>query len=335
MKGEPKIAIVILNYNRFGITVDCLNSLREMDYSNYKVILVDNGSANSEGQRLREKFPEIHLIQNETNKGFAAGSNDGINLALVNSFEYVVALNNDCLVEKDWLTKLVNGLKAAGADFGSARIMCYPEKELIYSDGDSLLPYGRGAIINHSKEYNGSGETRQIFSPCGAGAIYSRECLETIRIKGNQFFDEIFFCFFEDIDLAIRLNIKAYKGVCVGDSVIYHLGGKTYGFFSDFHIFLLEKNGILCRFFNFPFILIVLGEFLSCLRITIGSFLYGVFKSIFRKMDPKPPIFQVLKMMIKARIWVIQHFHEIREDRRERKEKGFISWRIFKHFYWR
>ncbi len=73
MLQEPSIAIVILNWNGFDDTVECLQSLRQVAYANYRIILVDNGSSHNEGGEIERLFPEIHLIANEANRGFAGG----------------------------------------------------------------------------------------------------------------------------------------------------------------------------------------------------------------------------------------------------------------------
>ncbi len=101
------------------------------------------------------------------------GCNDGINWAVQAGFEYIITLNNDCLVDRNWLGNLIAGLKKAGADYASARIMYYPETDLICSDGDGLLPDGTGYIVNPLQQFQGPGEIRPIFSACGAGAIFS------------------------------------------------------------------------------------------------------------------------------------------------------------------
>ncbi len=161
MTQQPSVAIIILNWNGFDDTVECLQSLRKLTYAKYELVLVDNGSANHEGGKIKELYPEIHLIGNESNRGFAGGCNDGINWAMENGFPYIVLLNNDCLVEKDWLQNLVFGLVASHADFASSRIMYYPETDLICSDGDVLLPDGSGVSMNAHRRYRGGGGNKE------------------------------------------------------------------------------------------------------------------------------------------------------------------------------
>lgn len=75
---DPSVAIILVNWNGYAFTVDCLESLRKIDFPDFKIILVDNASQNNEGALLKSKFPEIDLIENDTNLGFAGGNNVGI-----------------------------------------------------------------------------------------------------------------------------------------------------------------------------------------------------------------------------------------------------------------
>ena len=173
MEEEPSIVIIVLNWNGFDDTVACLESLRRLDYTNVKTVLVDNGSDNDEGRRLAGLFPEVHLLANSHNRGFAGGNNDGIQWAMNRGCDFIVNLNNDCLVEPNWLTELAGAVLRSGADFASSRIMCYPQTELICSDADGLLPDGSGFVQRGMQRWDGRRETFSIVSACGAASMYS------------------------------------------------------------------------------------------------------------------------------------------------------------------
>jgi GT2 family glycosyltransferase len=356
MNLEPSVAIVILNWNGLDDTLECLDSLRQLRYGRRRIILVDNGSANNEGKSIAALYPEICLIANETNRGFSGGCNDGINRAVAEGFDYIVTLNNDCLVEPDWLSNLVAGLMGAGADFGSSRIMYYPEMDLICSDGDGLLPDGTGYIVNPMKKFQEPGEIKPIFSACGAGAIFSSKCLDAVKLHGNQFFDELFFAYLEDIDLSARLHALSFKGVSIPDAVIYHKESKTSGARSFFKIYQSEKNRLLVELLNFPLYLILLGELYYIIRALTG-FSRALIRTFLRLTGVTPLArnvrgfffakrpgaaarpraeknFSLWHVLLKSRWWVIQNFSQIRRSRQERKSKGMISRRIWRHFCW-
>jgi GT2 family glycosyltransferase len=332
---KTKTAIIVLNWNGFSDTVECLNSLRRQKYDRFSIVLVDNASGDQEASRLKEMFPEIHLIENKVNRGFAGGNNDGMNWALAAGHEYIVNLNNDCIVEEDWLINLIEGLESSGSDFASSRIMYYPEKHLICSNGDALLLDGAGKSVNHLKPYSGEEGALEIFAACGAGSIYSARCLNDIRIKGNQFFDELYFAYYEDIDLGIRLQTKGHKGVSVPGAVVYHKGMQASGYHSFFHRFQIEKNRLLNEILNYPAWLILAGEIFHFLMLALYVIPYFFGKN---KVASRPSkglsAARAFSTMLKARIWIARNLKEVLEDRRERKARGFISARICGDFYW-
>lgn len=333
-----RTAIIILNWNGFNDTVECLESLRKMDFKGYAVILVDNGSGGKEGSKLKEMFPEIHLIQNKENRGFAGGNNDGINWALDNGFEYVVNLNNDCVVDKDWLPNLVNGLEASGCDFGSSRIMFYGDRDIIESDGGAIKLDGSVVYLNRGRRWGASAGaiSRYIFYACGAASIYSIKCLSETKIKENQYFDELFFAYYEDSDLGTRLNMKGYKGISIPAAIVYHKLWRTSEKGSDFQRFNVEKNRLLCKVLNYPFYLIVAGELVYFAMLLKGriSRLFYPGRQESGKDLPQLRSPGGAKTFFRARAWMISRAKEVLADRQERKKRGFINKRIFNLLSW-
>ncbi|MBD3426745.1 MAG: glycosyltransferase [Candidatus Omnitrophica bacterium] len=339
MDTLSSVAIVILNWNGFDDTVECLESLRDTDYGNYQIVLVDNASDNDEGARLGSMFPEVHLIQNRKNKGFAGGNNDGMNWALEKGFDYVVNLNNDTIAEKGWLKHLMRGMQTSGADFASPRIMNYPEEATIFSDGDFILPDGSGVALNRYSEYDGDTHIKLIFSACGAASVYSRKCLEEVKVEREQYFDELYFAFYEDIDMGIRLNARGFKGVCVPKAVIYHKHSRTAGRHSGLKLFHSEKNRMLNELLNYPAILVVLGELFFLVKLLVKTVALVVRSSAPGRSREGGYVenlgfTRTITEFVRARMWILGHFGRIMEKRRKRREKGFIVYSILKKFYW-
>ena len=332
MKQEPSIVIIVLNWNGFDDTVACLESLRCLDYSNVKTVLVDNGSDNEEGLRLKELFPEVHLIANSHNRGFAGGNNDGIQWAMNRGCDFIVNLNNDCLVEPDWLTNLTRTVLRTGADFASSRIMCYPQTELICSDADALSPDGSGFVLRGMQPWNGKSEPYGIVSACGAASMYSADCVRRVSITPGQFFDELYFAYFEDVDLGFRLHAKNCIGICVPDAVVYHKGQQSSTKHSFFHLFHLEKNRRLNVRLNFP------------LWMQPISPVYRIAKNIYRgkiinsenRFGKKSAQVQNSSFDIKraVREWLKNNAAAITLDRKQRKAAGLISNRAYRAITW-
>ena len=330
------VAIIILNWNGFEDTRECLQSLRQMHDTGYKVVLVDNASGNSEGMRLKQMFPEVHLIQNDSNRGFAGGNNDGIRWALQQGFDHIINLNNDCIVEPQWLGSLVSGLQTSGADFASSLITYYPETHLVCSDENMLLPDGSGLVINYCKSVQQEKRIRPIFSASGAASLYSAACLEAVKLQDNQFFDELYFAYLEDLDLGIRLNSKGFRGVCIPDAVVYHKESRASGYRSGFHIFHIEKNRILNELLNYPLWLIPIGELFYCIKTLVR-----ISRNLFFKKEKKPrdvgklKKYNPLSVIIDSRLWILRNISAIRQDRRDRKTRGLINSKIYKFFFWK
>ena len=120
---EPRVAIVVLNWNRWRLTKECLASIEHLSYSNRFVIVVDNGSTDDSVVQIQESFPETTIVRNDSNLGFAGGCNAGINRALADGAEYVFLLNNDATVEENTLRLLVGAAVRSRAAICGARVM--------------------------------------------------------------------------------------------------------------------------------------------------------------------------------------------------------------------
>lgn len=106
-----KVAFVILNYNNSQDTVECIESVQKIDYKNFEIILIDNDSTDDSVDILSSKFPEITLIQTGINLGYAGGNNVGIKKAIDSKADYICVLNNDVVVDTNFLTILIDSIK--------------------------------------------------------------------------------------------------------------------------------------------------------------------------------------------------------------------------------
>src|SRR5258708_32678625 len=104
---QPKVSIVILNWNSYEVTRDCFLSLRKLASTNFEVVLVDNGSIDSSAEKLAQEFPETRVIKNDRNLGFTGGNNIGMRDALRRGTDYLLLLNNDTIVAPNFLRELV------------------------------------------------------------------------------------------------------------------------------------------------------------------------------------------------------------------------------------
>jgi hypothetical protein len=217
----PLISIVIPNWNGVAFLPVCLDSLISQSFRDFEVIVVDNGSTDNSRDLLASKYKWVQVVALDKNEGFAGGCNRGISPA---RGMWVVLMNNDTEAHKDWLKNIAAAIKNKPEySFFATKILRFDKREILDGTGDfisrSLFVFRFGQFDTDKGQYDGLGE---IFSPCGASAIYKKEMLDDVGL-----FDEDFFAYLEDIDLGMRAHIAGYRGFFVHDSVIYHIGGAS------------------------------------------------------------------------------------------------------------
>lgn len=246
------IGIVIPNYNGFEHLVTCYESLKQQTYTDFRVILCDNGSKDNSAIYTAEQFPDSEVIQIGYNSGFAKAVNKGIKYCLASpGFDLIFLLNNDIELAPDFLQTAFNTF----ADYPDASIMAvkmlnYFNRNVIDDCGDFIKanggsPLARGHGETDSGQYD---KTEYIFGACAGAAIYKREVFETTGL-----FDEKFFAYYEDIDLSFRAQIAGLKCIYQPRAVCYHKRGgtssiATHGFQTE----MCERNLVLMRIKNYP-----------------------------------------------------------------------------------
>ena len=219
----PKVYIILLNWNSGEITKECINSLLRIDYFNYEIIVVDNGSTDGSLQALKCLFPDVIFIENDKNLGFTGGNNVGMQFALGHEADYVLILNNDTIVERNFLKELI---RAAESDPDVGVTTC---KIYSYDEPDKLWAAGGGVNKFWLKSYPyGAGEfdKGQYDIPCkvefvsGCCMLVKRRVIETVGM-----FDERFFAYSEDLDWCIRIIQSGFRMKYVPTSRIWHRYG--------------------------------------------------------------------------------------------------------------
>ncbi|MFA6593832.1 MAG: glycosyltransferase family 2 protein [Candidatus Buchananbacteria bacterium] len=220
IQPNKKIVIGIVTYNSRHKIADCLNSVNRQNYPRelVQVAVVDNNSNDSTKDYLAEAWPQVTVIANNNNTGFAAANNQ-IYAFAKGQADYLVLLNDDTIVEPNWLTRLVN---AALSDDKIAavqsKLLLYPEKNLVNSLGNSIQFLGF-AFCNHYREPDNHDYTALFDLPYASGAavLLKLSALEEIGL-----FDEKLFMYHEDVDLGWRLRLLGYRAVIDPLSVVYH-----------------------------------------------------------------------------------------------------------------
>lgn len=255
----PKVSIVIPNYNGRGFLEDCLNSLRKQTLDDLQILVVDNGSEDDSCQLIREKYPEVDLIELGTNTGFCGAVNAGIHSSLA---PYVLLLNNDTAVAEIFVETLYNEiLKSENIFSCNAKMVQYFDHTKMDNAGGYYCALGWAYDYGKGKPVEKYDKSRNIFFSCGGAAIYRKRIFEEIG-----YFDEAHFAYLEDVDVGYRARIYGYENRYVPKAVVYHVGsgtsGSVYNLFktrysSRNNVYLMYKNmPILQLLINLPFLVL-------------------------------------------------------------------------------
>jgi len=127
--SAPTVYIIVLNFNRKDDTLDCLESLYRMDYPNFRVVMVDNGSKDGSALAVMDAYQQAHVIENKANLMFSEGNNVGIRAALAEGAGYVMLLNNDTVVAPNMLTKMMEAMKVHPEAGIAGPMICWRDSE--------------------------------------------------------------------------------------------------------------------------------------------------------------------------------------------------------------
>jgi hypothetical protein len=236
-ESTSSVAVVVPNWNGKDEIPACLDSLQKQSVK-AEIIVVENGSTDGSVELISSLYPDVTLLKQPKNLGFAGGVNVGIRYALQKGYTYVALFNNDAVADKDWLGQLVSVLgKNDNAGIATCKFMDI-EKKHLDSTGDIYttwgLPYPRGRGEKVSAEYD---KEVEIFGASGGASLYRGEMLQHIGL-----FDEKFFAYYEDVDISYRAQLAGWKVLYVPKAIAYHQIGATSGKVKGFTTYQTMKN---------------------------------------------------------------------------------------------
>ena len=223
----------------------CLDSLAQSDFDSHEVIVIDNGSVDGSREMIEEKYPQVRLIKNRKNMGFAVACNQGIKAA---TGTYISLLNNDIEVESSWLSKLYEGMERhPECGMGTTKMMFLDQRDVFYNTGDLFHSWSAGGGRGQGEKDVGQYDTEDyVFGACAGAGIYRRDFFEQVGI-----FDEDFFIFAEDVDINMRGQLQGFKCIYLPEAKVYHIGTATVGLYSDRYIYLCKRNDIFVLIRNY------------------------------------------------------------------------------------
>lgn len=324
MTKKSLVSINVLTYNGQDLIEQCLKSVLNQTYKNVEILVVDNASEDKTILCVK-KFP-VQIIQNKENLGFAAGHNIGIKQS---KGEYILCLNQDVILDKEFVKNAIEAIKA-DERIGAIQGKLYKIQEMCGAklhtsknqtiDTTGLMMFKNRRVVSRGQgeEDKNQYERGEVFGVDGAAPLYRRRALEDIKI-GQEYFDEDFFMFKEDVDLSWRLRLYNWKIIYESMAIGYHLRGagekaaKNYieiakarrkiSDFAKYHSFkndrLMRIKNELCPLFFRHFHHIIIKEVGAWIYVLLfEKYTYKTIKALFKKV---PKAWRKRKIIMKRK----------------------------------
>lgn len=290
---NKKITVIIVTHNSRIKLPDCLDSVERQNYPKdlLKIMVIDNNSTDSTVGYVREKYPKVKLIANQTNLGFAAANNQGYYLAQKNKSDYLFLANDDIILEPNCLSHLAKIIASQNKIAAvQPKILLYPQKDQINSFGNSLHYLGF-AFCNYYKRQDNLGITKPLATPypSGAAVLIKMSALEEVGL-----FDERLFMYHEDVDLGWRLNLAGYKVLLDPLAVVYHKYNYSK---AKYKFYYMDRNRLVILLENYRVLTIILILPMLIL-MEIGLVLFSIKNGWFKEK-------------IEGYLWLLGHWPSI------------------------
>ncbi|VAV90788.1 hypothetical protein MNBD_ALPHA06-656 [hydrothermal vent metagenome] len=251
MKTEPVLVdVIIVNFEAGDMLVRSVNHLLAQTFDNFRAIIVDNASSDNSLDLLTMQDPRLEIVRLDTNTGFAKANNIG---AALGSAPWIACLNPDAYAEPTWLQTL-HRAASSRPDIvmaGSTQITAHDDM-LLDGTGDLYAPIGFAWRSLYHRSISRLPPTGEVFGPCAAAALYRRDAFDEV---GG--FDEDFFCYHEDVDLAFRMRLRGGRAIQVKNAVVRHVGSGVVGTESPFAVYHGTRNRTWTFLKNMPMLILV------------------------------------------------------------------------------
>jgi GT2 family glycosyltransferase len=324
---KPLISLIIINYNSKHLLQACLESIENQTYGNIEIILVDNDSIDGSCQYMQEKFPKHKTICNKDNLGYTGAANQGINIS---KGEYIMTLNPDMIFEKNYIEKCIHKMeedKKIGVIGGKLYKYNFKNNhKTSFIDTVGIFSYRNRRFIDDGQGLMDKGqfdEEREVFGVSGACPIYRRSALEDIKIN-DEYFDEDFFMYKEDIDVSWRLRLRDWKCYYLPEAVAHH--GRGTGVLKRFtHLEVLKNRQRLNQLQKYH---AYKNQRLTQMK---NEFCKGFFSNFFAIMGKEILITGYVlfrePFLIKSMLHTIRLLPKMRKKRKEILKNAKVSWK--------
>lgn len=241
---SPKVYILVLNWNGWKDTIECVESCLKLTYVNSNILIVDNASSDDSEVILRERFPDIDIIQTGENRGYAGGNNFGIRFALAKGADYVWLLNNDTKVDSAALDEMVRVTKNdSTVGMVGPKILLYSRPEYLNCIGSTInLITGQPRLIGLGEKDDGLfDEIKEMDTLSGCSLLVSKDVVDAVGLL-----DEKFFLFYEETDWILRAKRAGYRMLYVPRARIWHkVSASVGGHQSPLMLYYMTRNNPL------------------------------------------------------------------------------------------
>jgi len=268
LNHSDRVTVIIVNWNGRLLLDECLKNLQKQAYSQFSVILVDNGSQDGSVDFVKTNYPNIRLIELSQNLGFAVANNLAIQTILT---EYVALLNNDAVPDTMWLANLVTALDThPEAGFAASKMLFHHQPDIIDRVGDAYTKAGTALLRGRGLNADHFNRLEWVFGACAGAALYRMSMIKDIGL-----FNENYFLLYEDVDLSFRAQLKGYKCIFVPLAIVFHKGSHSIVHDSPMSIYYSHRNLEWVYIQNMPARLI-LRTILAHILYNIAAFGYFV-----------------------------------------------------------
>lgn len=237
---SPKVGIILLNYNNAIDTIECFKNLRKISYDNFQIVIVDNHSTDDSLEFIKAEIKDEKLLKSDTNKGYAAGNNIGIQYCLSEKCDYLCILNNDVKVASNFLDILVETMSNNDSiGIAGPKICDYDDPDNIQSIGSTVnMNFGRATeLFKNQNSKDVVGKIIDCDYVGGACMLVRKEVIDNIGLIPEEYF-----LFYEENEWCQKAKKAGYKIVGVSDSVIWHKGSHTINQISGLSEYFMYRN---------------------------------------------------------------------------------------------
>lgn len=209
-------SVIIPNWNGKELLEACLNSLIKQTFKDFEIILVDNGSTDDSLEYVRNNFPMVRTIALSENSGFARAINEGVRISHA---DYVVFLNNDTIVDRNWLKSLIECANEHSEALSvNSKLLNFYTRNIFDGMGITVNEVGQARSIGWQEEDNGQYDKLQyIFGATGGASLFKRRDFINVGL-----FDEKYFMYSEEVDFAFRAQFLGYKSIFCPQALVFH-----------------------------------------------------------------------------------------------------------------